>query len=206
MKDSDRVFDIEMQSSRSDALEKRMRYYQSMIDIDSLMKGADYSELKERFVIFICKERPFVNSNLPVYSFSNMCFEAPGLELGDKTHKLVYNASAYGQETDGELKAFLRFVCSGSAGDSFSEKISALIEQAKLAEAAKTEYLTMNLHERDIRYAAKREQAVETAEKMIRKGFSLEQISELTALPYDEIAKLKSELKEALEEQAGAKA
>ena len=105
VKDSDRVFDIEMQSSRSDALEKRMRYYQSMIDIDSLMKGADYSELKERFVIFICKERPFVNSNLPVYSFSNMCFEAPGLELGDKTHKLVYNASAYEDENDEALKA-----------------------------------------------------------------------------------------------------
>ena len=47
---------------------KRTRYYQSMIDIDSLLKGAVYSELKESYVIFICTSDPF-ESGLPVYTF-----------------------------------------------------------------------------------------------------------------------------------------
>ena len=41
------------------------RYYQSMIDIDSLLKGAVYSELKESYVIFICTNDPF-EAGLPV--------------------------------------------------------------------------------------------------------------------------------------------
>ena len=39
-----------------------------MIDIDSLLKGAVYSELKESYVIFICTSDPF-ESGLPVYTF-----------------------------------------------------------------------------------------------------------------------------------------
>ena len=54
VKDSDRVFDLEIQSYKEDALGKRMRYYQSMVDIDSLMKGEDYTKLKESYIIFIC--------------------------------------------------------------------------------------------------------------------------------------------------------
>ena len=43
IKDSDRVIDVEMQTRSRKALGKRTRYYQSMIDIDNLMKGDDYS-------------------------------------------------------------------------------------------------------------------------------------------------------------------
>ena len=57
--DSGRVFDVECQTYRIESIGKRTRYYQSMIDIDSLMKGADYAELKESFVIFICLDDPF---------------------------------------------------------------------------------------------------------------------------------------------------
>ena len=53
---------------RVEDIGKRTRYYQSMIDIDSLLKGAVYSELKESYVIFICTSDPF-ESGLPVYTF-----------------------------------------------------------------------------------------------------------------------------------------
>ena len=45
LKDENRIIDVELQSYKQDAIGKRTRYYQSMIDIDSLMKGQDYSEL-----------------------------------------------------------------------------------------------------------------------------------------------------------------
>ena len=177
VKDSNRIFDLEMQSANVGAFGKRMRYYQSMLDINDLMKGADYSDLKESYVIFICKSSPFKDFNLPVYSFRNICEENPSIELNDKTHKLVYNASAYEDENDEELKAFLHFICSGNATDDFTERINALVTQAKLAEAGKTEYMGMNLHDRDILMAGRREgreegameKAIEAAKLLIEK-------------------------------------
>ena len=194
VKDSDRIFDLEMQSATIDAFGKRMRYYQSMIDIDDLMKGADYNDLKESFVIFICKKSPFENSNMPVYSFRNTCAEEPSVELNDKTKKQVYNANAYESENDVELKAFLHFVCSGNATDSFTEKINALVVQAKLAEAGKTEYMGMNLHDRDILMIGRKEKAFEIAQTALSMGLSEEQIIKLTNLSPDEISDLKKEL------------
>ena len=49
LKDSDKIIDVEMQSYPQEALGKRTRYYSSMIDMDSLMKGQDYTELKDYF-------------------------------------------------------------------------------------------------------------------------------------------------------------
>ena len=50
VQDSNRVFDIEIQNSLDENLPKRTRYYQSMMDIDLLLKGKNYTELKESFI------------------------------------------------------------------------------------------------------------------------------------------------------------
>ena len=52
VKDSDKVFDIELQNF-TDLLGLRTRYYQSMIDADNLIKGEHYSDLPQSFIIFI---------------------------------------------------------------------------------------------------------------------------------------------------------
>ena len=61
LKDSDKVIDIECQTNLKPALGKRTRHYQSMIDIDNLMKGEKYDKLKESYILFICKDDPFEN-------------------------------------------------------------------------------------------------------------------------------------------------
>ena len=53
IKDSDKVFDIELQNAIDFDLAFRTRYYQSMIDTDNLLKGEHYSKLPESFIIFI---------------------------------------------------------------------------------------------------------------------------------------------------------
>jgi len=90
VKDSDRVFDVELQNKKFMDLGKRTRYYQSMIDMDSLMKGEDYSKLKESFVIFICTDDPF-DKNMPVYTFETVCLENTEVQIDDKIHKVIYN-------------------------------------------------------------------------------------------------------------------
>ena len=90
VKDSDKVFDIEIQNNSGISLPKRMRYYQSMVDMDSLLKGQDYSELKESFIIFICNFDPF-HQDLPCYTFKNLCIQDKNLELCDETTKIIFN-------------------------------------------------------------------------------------------------------------------
>ena len=65
VQDSNRVFDVEVQNILDDDLPTRTRYYQSMMDIDLLLKGKNYSELKESYVIFVCKD-DFFGENLPI--------------------------------------------------------------------------------------------------------------------------------------------
>ncbi len=76
-----KMIDVELQTYKQDAIGKRTRNYQSMIDIDSLMKGQDYSELLDSYVLFIiCNYDPFekakdVGFGLPRYTFKNTCLE-----------------------------------------------------------------------------------------------------------------------------------
>ena len=54
-----RIFDIEMQTSPSKYLGRRLRYYQSTIDGAKVLKpGHDYSELPDTFIIFLCSFDP----------------------------------------------------------------------------------------------------------------------------------------------------
>ena len=92
--DSDRVFDLEMQTTDNKNLDCRMRYYQSMIDAELLDKGADFTELKESNIIFFCTFDPF-KKGLPQYTFYNTCEESPELKLDDKCRKIAYNVNAF---------------------------------------------------------------------------------------------------------------
>ena len=95
LKDDNRIIDVELQTYKQDAIGKRTRYYQSMIDIDSLMKGQDYSELLDSYVLFICNYDPFqkekdIGFGLPCYTFKNTCVENSEVSLDDKSIKVIY--------------------------------------------------------------------------------------------------------------------
>ena len=86
LKDDNKIIDVEIQTYRQDAIGKRTRYYQSMIDIDSLMKGQDYTELLDSYVLFICTYDPFLKDKrngygLPCYTFKNTCLENGDVSL-----------------------------------------------------------------------------------------------------------------------------
>ena len=53
------VYDLEMQTTKHSDLPKRSRYYQGMIDLNLIQRGAKFSDLKKSYVIFICTEDPF---------------------------------------------------------------------------------------------------------------------------------------------------
>ena len=209
VKDSDRIFDIEMQTSVPKDLPRRMRYYQSMIDIDTLIKGIEYETLKESYVIFLCTKDPF-GLGLPVYSFSTVCKEKKDFALNDGINKLFFNASAAALEKNLEIKGFLGYLCSGKPSDTFTEDIEQRVERLKINEIFRSDYMMDALPLHDARkaglkegialgekrgiLAGERKKALETARKMLTKNISVEIIAECTSLSTDEVLKLKQEI------------
>ena len=55
-----RVFDLEIQTTSNKNLPRRSRYYQGLIDLNTIEKDTNYKELKESFIIFICTFDPFL--------------------------------------------------------------------------------------------------------------------------------------------------
>lgn len=209
LKDSDKIIDVEMQSHPQEALGKRTRYYQSMIDIDSLMKGQDYPDLKESYIVFICKEDPFKNDKnesygLPCYSFKNQCSENPEVKLNDKSCKVIYNASAYREAKDPKIRDFLHFISTNEPGkDEFSKRLSDLVNKTKENEIFRREYAAMNLHDRDIQRTARKEgiaegtqqKAIETAINLLKmKLGTIEQIAQAAVLPVEKVKELAASL------------
>ena len=144
-----RTFDIEIQTSLPPELPKRTRYYQSLMDVDNLLRGQNYAELKESYVIFICTQDPF-GKDLPVYTFRNVCGEDGTLFLNDKSYKVFYNVGAYGKEQEVELRAFLEYLCERRATSDFTERIDALVEKAKRNERFRSWYMSLNIWKDDL--------------------------------------------------------
>ena len=52
-------YNVEMQVLKQTALGRRSRYYQSQMDMELLVKGCEYAELPDSYVIFLCDFDPF---------------------------------------------------------------------------------------------------------------------------------------------------
>jgi len=100
------------------------------MDVDNLLRGQSYAELKESYVIFICTQDPF-DKGLPVYEFRNVCTADGSIFLDDKSVKVFYNVGAYGKEREAELSALLEYLCERRTTSGFTQRIDALVEKAK---------------------------------------------------------------------------
>ena len=124
------IYNIEMQTARRTNLVKRMRYYHSAIDVDSLLRGNPYDRLKKSFVIFICNF-DLCGDGFPVYE-SVTTWRQNGKETGDGQVKIVYNMNAFEKAEDPKLKALLRYLSGGTVTDEtrgLAEKVAAFKRQ-----------------------------------------------------------------------------
>ena len=191
-----------MQTTIPEDLPRRMRYYQSMIDIDSLIAGSEYEALKESYVIFLCTKDPF-GLGLPVYTFSTVCKEKNDFSLNDGINKLFFNASAFASEKNLEIKGFLGYLCNGKPSDYLTEDIDRRVERLKINEIFRSDYMMDALPLYDARQAGLREgmekgllagerkKAIETAKNFLKKNISAEIIAECTGLSLEEVKRLK---------------
>lgn len=77
---------VEVQRSDKGAGRKRARYYSSMMDANLLMKGEDFDQLPETWVIFIT-ENDVIGKGVPIYPIER-CFLETGEIFEDGSHIL----------------------------------------------------------------------------------------------------------------------
>lgn len=112
---------------------------------------------------------------------------------------MLYNASAYEAVKDERIQNFLRFVSTNKPDeDAFSKKLSDTVERLKEDEIFRRDYAAMNLHDRDIKKAAKTEgilegmqqQDIEDAKNFYANGASIELIAKSLKMTEEEVQKI----------------
>ena len=204
-----RVFDIEIQTviTKEEAL--RARYYQGMLDLDNLLKGNDYTELPQTYIIFLCMKDPF-GLNLPVYHKHSFIDPDNRHSYDDKTKKIFYNVGRYQDVEDPKIRRFLGYLKKKETSDNLTRRLDQMVEELKAIEMGFSDYIAIRQREFDWLRQGKEEgyihglkagleqgleqgahqKAVETAEKLLSMGLSLEQVAEGTNLPLETIQRL----------------
>ena len=142
--DKGTVIDLEMQNLTETPLPKRMRFYQSMIDIEHLAAGKEYSELPDSYIVFICMFDPY-GKDLPKYEFRELCLQDTSIELETGASKVFINARSRRKDMSEEMRAFFDYLCGGGANSDLTKDIDAGVSYAKAFKPWEAEY--MQLHE-----------------------------------------------------------
>ena len=197
-----RVYDLEMQttSGPEQELPKRTRYYQGMIDMNLIEKGADYEELNPAYIIFICTFDPF-KRGLPMYTFTNRCHE-DGEELGDETTKLFLSSPNYAKAENPDLHSALKYIQEKIAEGEFAEELDQEVKRVKEQRETRREYMTLEMElKRQWRQGEAKGRAEGKAEGktegqalsalgMLKRGMDMNVISQCTQLSLDAVKNL----------------
>lgn len=190
---TNKAFDLEMQATDDGELPERTRYYQGILDVQELNSGEDYRTLKDSYIIFICVPDIF-GKGLAKYTFENLCIENPEIKLNDRSYKYFYIANNYDKILDEKQKAFLKLVASNDKSetqtDSFTEKISKLVEEAKLNSQWRKQYMEWE-REMAIKFRQGEEKARrEDARNLYANGVSIELIAKSLKMTLEEVREI----------------
>lgn len=154
------IYNIEMQTTFSRDLPKRSRYYQGMIDLNTLERGDSYDDLKTSYVIFLCRFDPF-KRGIVQYTFENVCKEVPDMPLNDETAKVFINPYGDVSKCRPDLKNFLSYLCDCITRDPFTEKIDQAVVEVRGHQEWRSEYMTLYMKLKEERNEGRAEGRVE---------------------------------------------
>ena len=215
-----RCFDIEIQTSNYMRLEKRARYYQGLMDVDSIQSGQEYSALKDSYVIFLCLGDAF-GHRLPVYTFRYRAEEDKNILMNDGTVNIFFNATMYDKMQSENLRSFFKYLCGKNSDDNFTDRLSELVERVKMNAQWRHRYMTIEqeiklqvearTNERakelakdiaknmaqdiakDMAQDIANEKTLETAKNLLKINISPEQIAMATGLSLEQVTSLKTD-------------
>ena len=212
VQDSERVFDVEIQTAKQGDLALRTRYYHSAMDTSLLHSGQYYTELKESYVIFLCMFDP-IGKSLPLYHYVTKEINSNDI-LNDKRHTVLYNINAFAKLHTSEKRSLLEYIALGKKNTHFANRLESRVLAVKNNDDWRIDKMTyeMKIHEaaleaRNVALAEDREEgfergisqgvergannrSIEIASRMLSRGFSYNDIIDMTELSEEEIKNL----------------
>ena len=183
-------YDIEMQVGNEYNIPKRMRYYQSVLDVAFLDKGYSYKALNNSIIIFVCLFDP-IGNNRAVYTFENICVEDKTIPLQDGTKKIILNANAFNTAGSKDLQGFLQYVKTGKVTTEYTGRIEQMIQTVKRNEQLRQEYHILPAALMDAfdegEDRGSRQAKLETAKILKQFGDSIQKIMQATGLSKEEV-------------------
>lgn len=200
--EEDTVYDIEMQIANTKNLSKRPRYYQGMIDLNTLERGGNYKDLKNTYIIFLCLFDPF-EKYITQYTFEQMCHEVNGLTLGNDAKIIFINPFGRKDNKTDEEKAFFSYLQGTILDLPFAKLIDDSVKKARLHEEWKVEYMTLLLRDQDNYdkgYEAGTTEGIQKGE-MSAKMEILRNLLSTTSFPMERLMEITKLPKEVIEEE-----
>ena len=197
VKDTGRMYDVELQVPNTGELPERARYYQGIMDLDSLKAGEKYKELRDSHVIFICLEDVFHNG-LPVSTFENICIQDGKTKLGDRAYKYFFFAPECAKMIeDEEVRSFFQFLISNRAGNEFTSDLKDYVTDAKHNIRWRQQFMTWERQRAydydDGKAAGIKQKAVEAARSFYKNGVSTEIIAKSLDMTVEEVERIVKE-------------
>ncbi|MEH2943169.1 Rpn family recombination-promoting nuclease/putative transposase [Lachnospiraceae bacterium KK002] len=192
------VYNIEMQTTNKGNLPQRTRYYQGMIDLNILEKGANYKDLKRSFVIFVCTFDLF-GEGRHIYTFENRCIQNTELALGDDTTKIILNTKGTMDDVTPEMKRLLDFIDGKEPEDDYTRELDEAVQAARRNEKWRLDYMTLQMHYQE-KYEqgydeGDRKRSIAVAMNMLQDGdLPLEKIAMYSGLTLQQVLELEKEL------------
>ena len=205
-------YDVEVQARLHRKLEKRIRYYLSGIDRHSLEMNEDYEKMSDSFVIFICVE-DYYGAGLAVYERESHIKGAPEIPYEDGSHAYILNANFTKENGNPAVLDFLRCVRasykkepSDIAESVYLKQIDEAVSEIKEDSGREMEYMTLAMKMMDERKDAfeqgeargrakgraegRTDEQIKIVKRMLARGLSLEEISDMIDVGLDEVKKL----------------
>ena len=131
------IADIEPESAKREAykahLPKRVRFYHSKIDVNTLAAGDDYSNLKKVIVIMIMPFDPFGYDQI-IYTIQNKCLEVPELPYDDGAKTIFFYTKGSKGTVSQSIRDLLHYMEESKAENATNEdlrKIHSLVSIVK---------------------------------------------------------------------------
>lgn len=174
-------YDMEIQREDKGADPHRARYHSSVMDVENLDAGQEFSQLPDTYTIFII-EKDFYHMGKPVYSIERINLDT-GKLFDDGEHILYVNGAYRGASDIGKLMH--DFNCTDASDMNFelmADRTRYLKENPKgVSEMCK------------VMEDMRKESLIEVAKKLLSDGtLTLEKIAECVGLSLDEVKRLQT--------------
>lgn len=163
--DEGTMYNVEMQNANLGNANRRARYYQSVMDLNSMEAGCDYDELPNSYIIFLCMFDPFKESRAK-YEFKYRETTTPDLQLQDGSTIIFINP--FGNfhdypildengEPEKDIPSFFSLLRGEVLHDGIGKLIQDEVNKAMLHEEWRSEYMFLSVTIEDAKKQARKE-------------------------------------------------